>query len=66
MSFCILMNFIPGMRIFVHGSAATPKVLLDALSDYAIKSAIHDVELIHIHLDGKAKFADEEYEGELD
>ena len=37
--------------------------MLNALSDYALKSAIHDVELIHIHLDGEAKFAGEEFDG---
>ena len=52
-----------GMRIFVHGSACTPRLMLNALSDYALKSAIHDVELIHIHLDGEAKFAGEEFDG---
>jgi 4-hydroxybutyrate CoA-transferase len=39
-----------GQRVFVHGGAATPHVLLDAL--YERRSEITNVELIHIHLEG--------------
>lgn len=40
-----------GMRVFVHGCAATPTVLLDALYDR--RDALKEVELIHIHLEGE-------------
>lgn len=39
-----------GQRVFVHGGAATPLVLLDAL--YRRVGKIENVELIHIHLMG--------------
>jgi 4-hydroxybutyrate CoA-transferase len=39
-----------GQRVFVHGGAATPLALLDAL--YARHAEVKDVELIHMHLMG--------------
>lgn len=39
-----------GQRVFVHGGAATPLKLLDAL--YERRSELENVELIHIHLMG--------------
>lgn len=39
-----------GMRIFVHGGAATPLILLDALYERA--GEMENVELIHLHLMG--------------
>lgn len=39
-----------GQRVFVHGGAATPLALLDAL--YERRSELKNVELIHIHLMG--------------
>ncbi len=41
-----------GARVFVHGGAATPEVLLDALALRA--SELHDVETVHLHLEGRA------------
>ncbi len=38
-----------GMRCFVHGAAATPTPLLDAL---AADASLEDVTLYHLHLDG--------------
>jgi 4-hydroxybutyrate CoA-transferase len=48
-----------GMSVFVHGGAATPQVLLTAL----MKEADHlrDVELIHLHTEGIASYADSKY-----
>lgn len=40
-----------GERIFVHGGAATPTELLQAL--YERRTFLKDIELIHIHLMGK-------------
>lgn len=45
-----------GQRIFVHGGAATPHVLLNALFQQA--DHLRDVELIHIHLEGAIPYAD--------
>lgn len=49
-----LQSIQSNMRIFVHGSAATPTRLLDALSSHA--SRLKDVELIHLHTEGNLKY----------
>lgn len=46
----------PRQRIFVHGGAATPQRLLDGLLEHAPR--LHDVELIHLHTLGPARYAD--------
>ena len=51
------------MKIFIHGCAATPMVLLDALGRYGKAANLHDVELIHIHTEGPAVLARPEFEG---
>jgi acyl-CoA hydrolase len=43
-----------GMRIFVHGAAATPTPLLEAL---ARRADLTDVKLFHMHTQGPAPFA---------
>ncbi|MCA9519958.1 MAG: acetyl-CoA hydrolase/transferase family protein [Myxococcales bacterium] len=48
-----------GMRVFVHGGAATPNVLLEALVEQADR--LRDVEIIHLHTEGPAVYADEKY-----
>ena len=45
-----------GMRVFVHGAAATPTPLLEAL---ARRTSIHDVTLYHLHTAGPAPFVEE-------
>src|SRR6476620_7219927 len=47
-----------GMRLFVHGAAATPSPLLDAL---ARRSDLEDVRLLHMHLEGSARFVAPEH-----
>jgi acyl-CoA hydrolase len=47
-----------GMRVFVHGAAATPVPLLDAL---ARRSDLEDVRLFHMHTEGSAPFAGPEH-----
>src|SRR5262245_59271827 len=44
-----------GARVFVHGAAATPTPLLDALS---ARSDLDDVTLYHLHLAGPCAFVD--------
>ena len=44
-----------GMRVFVHGAAATPTPLLDAL---VRQSSLRDVTLYHLHTSGPAPFVD--------
>ncbi len=51
-----------GMRVFVHGAAATPTPLLDAL---AARTDIEGVSLYHMHTGGPAPFAAPEVQGRL-
>lgn len=44
-----------GHRVFVHGAAATPTPLLDALSG---RPDLEGVQLYHLHLAGDLKFLD--------
>jgi 4-hydroxybutyrate CoA-transferase len=47
-----------GMRVFVHGAAATPAPLIDALVGNA---RLSDVTLYHLHTGGPAPFVDAEH-----
>ncbi len=47
-----------GMRVFVHGAAATPTLLLNAL---ARRTDLSGVTLYHLHTAGPAPFADAEH-----
>ena len=49
-----------GMRIFVHGAAATPTPLTEAMSD---RGDIEGIRLYHLHTSGPASFAAPEKEG---
>jgi len=51
-----------GMRVFVHGAAATPTELLDAL---VRRTDLEDVRLYHLHTAGPAPFAAAEQAGHL-
>src|SRR5262245_55585586 len=51
-----------GMRVFVHGAAATPTPLLDAL---ARRTDVSDVTLYHLHTNGPAPFVDPAQRGRL-
>lgn len=48
-----------GNRVFIQGAAMTPKVLVNALS-HRYKE-IEDVELVHIHTEGEALYAQSPY-----
>jgi 4-hydroxybutyrate CoA-transferase len=47
-----------GMRVFVHGAAATPTPLLEAL---VRNTALSDVTLYHLHTAGPAPFVDPQH-----
>jgi acyl-CoA hydrolase len=49
-----------GMRVFVHGAAATPSILLEAL---ARRRDLSDVTIYHLHTSGEAPFAGPEHHG---
>ena len=48
----------PGTRVFVHGAAATPTPLLEAL---VRARDLHDVTLYHLHTAGPAPFVDSDH-----
>lgn len=49
-----------GDRVFIHGAAMTPKALINALCENA--SSLRDVELLHMHTEGDAPYAQEQYQ----
>lgn len=49
-----------GMRVFVHGAAATPGLLLDALTR---RTDLEDVRLYHLHTEGPAPWTEEAHAG---
>ncbi len=51
-----------GMRVFVHGAAATPTPLLDALCE---RTDLEGVTLYHLHTSGPARFAEPVHEKRL-
>src|SRR5690606_31030162 len=51
-----------GMRVFVHGAAATPHPLLTALCE---RTDLHDITLYHLHTDGPAPWMDAAQSGRL-
>lgn len=52
-----------GMKVFVHGGAATPGPLLDALARRGQEAQLKDVKLIHIHTEGHDQVVSPEFEG---
>jgi acyl-CoA hydrolase len=50
------------MRVFVHGAAATPTALLDALCE---RTDLRDVALYHLHTEGPARFVEPAQAGRL-
>ncbi len=48
-----------GERIFVHGGAATPSKLIDAL--VRRHAELRNIEIVHIHTEGDAPYAQKEY-----
>lgn len=51
-----------GMRVFVHGAAATPVALVEALCE---RADLEGVRLYHLHTEGSAAFADPSQDGRL-
>ncbi|MFT3745220.1 MAG: acetyl-CoA hydrolase/transferase C-terminal domain-containing protein [Pyrinomonadaceae bacterium] len=45
-------------RVFIHGVAAAPQELIRAMTDRA--SELRDVEIVHLHTEGKAPYTDPE------
>lgn len=51
------------MRVFIHGCAATPLALLEAMAKHGKKENLKNVETIHIHTEGPAIHTKPEYQG---
>lgn len=52
-------HVLSGMRVFIHGAAATPTPLIDALA----KRDVDNVTTYHLHLDGPVAICDPALEG---
>ncbi|MGB7210255.1 MAG: acetyl-CoA hydrolase/transferase C-terminal domain-containing protein [Pyrinomonadaceae bacterium] len=48
-----------GDRVFIHGIAAAPFRLIEAMTDRA--SELREVEIVHLHTEGKAPYAEPKY-----
>lgn len=48
-----------GERVFIHGGAATPQTLVQALT--ARHAELSNVEIVHLHTEGDAAYAQPEY-----
>lgn len=53
-----------GDRIFIHTAAATPRILVNALTDRA--SELNDVQIVSIHTEWEAPYLDEKYADTFD
>jgi 4-hydroxybutyrate CoA-transferase len=51
----VVAHVAPGARVFVHGAAATPAPLLDALAD---RGDLDGVRLYHLHTSGSTRFVE--------
>jgi 4-hydroxybutyrate CoA-transferase len=51
-----------GHRIFIHGASATPHTLVAGLTQ-RLEHGLSDVEIMHLHTHGTAKYADPKYRG---
>jgi acyl-CoA hydrolase len=56
----VVRHLKSGQNVFVHGAAATPTSLLEAM---AKRTDLENVSLFHLHLEGPCGFAGPEHEG---
>ena len=54
-------NIRSGERVFLHSAAATPQLLVDALT--ARGNELRGIELVSIHTEGSAPYLDPKYDG---
>jgi hypothetical protein len=55
-------NIIAGQRIFVHGAAATPCHLIEAMCRHGTRADIRGCEVMHIHTEGPGLYNEPEYD----
>ncbi|EMJ78153.1 hypothetical protein LEP1GSC016_1073 [Leptospira borgpetersenii serovar Hardjo-bovis str. Sponselee] len=58
-----LSSIKSGQRVFIHSVAAAPALLIDALAARA--NELSNVEIIHLHTEGKAPYAEPGMEGKF-
>ena len=58
----VVSRITNGMSVFVHGAAATPRPLLDALT---ARTDLENVTLYHLHLEGTAPWTAPEFAGRI-
>jgi 4-hydroxybutyrate CoA-transferase len=51
----VVAHLQSGQKVFVHGAAATPTALLEAMVE---RRDLEGVELYHIHLNGPVRFCE--------
>lgn len=56
----VVRHLRSGQNVFVHGAAATPTTLLDAMVQ---RRDLENVSLFHLHLEGSCSFAAAEHQG---
>ncbi|MDH5510328.1 MAG: 4-hydroxybutyrate CoA-transferase, partial [Nitrospinota bacterium] len=49
----------PRSRVFIHSVAGAPQRLIRAMTERA--SELRDVEIVHLHTEGEAPYADAKY-----
>ncbi|GMT06016.1 hypothetical protein PENTCL1PPCAC_28190 [Pristionchus entomophagus] len=54
-----------GESIFVHGAAATPTPLLNALCEHVSGNNLSKIRLHHMHLEGEARWLDQKYRDQI-
>lgn len=50
-------------RVYIHGAAATPVKLIEAMTEHGKKAKLRNVEIMHIHTEGPGTYNQPEYEG---
>ncbi len=51
----------PGDNVYLHTAVAAPQILIEAMVDRA--DELSNVEIYQLHTEGKARYADEKYDG---
>ena len=49
--------------MFIHGGGATPLTLVEAMVKHGRKASLKNVEVVHIHTEGKGEYMQPEFEG---
>nr|XP_006812038.1 PREDICTED: uncharacterized protein LOC100372560 [Saccoglossus kowalevskii] len=50
-------------NVYIHGAAATPITLVNAMTEYGAENNLTNIKLFHIHTEGIAPYTRPEYEG---